>query len=122
MLQEQDEATRARRYRFGKQSERKKLTLYLELEKIQVDGGRNYYPTSFKFGSLALLFQKTMKKYSLGPHFFTQKPPWNKPNQVKPTLLSLLFWNGLMGFPVFIVGESFPLHVYLKGSTRQPPW
>ena len=35
MLQEQDEATRARRYRFGKQSERKKLTLYLKLKKIQ---------------------------------------------------------------------------------------
>jgi hypothetical protein len=30
-----DEATRARRYRFGKQSERKKLTLYLKLKKIQ---------------------------------------------------------------------------------------
>jgi hypothetical protein len=47
VLQEQDEATRARRYRFGKQSERKKFTFYLELEKIQVDGGRNYYPTNF---------------------------------------------------------------------------
>ena len=29
------------------QSERKKFTFYLELEKIQVDGGRNYYPTNF---------------------------------------------------------------------------
>jgi hypothetical protein len=47
VLQEQDEATRARRYRFGKQSERKKFTFYLELEKIQVDGDRNYYPTNF---------------------------------------------------------------------------
>ena len=47
VLQEQDEATRARWYRFGKQSERKKFTFYLELEKIQVDGGRNYYPTNF---------------------------------------------------------------------------
>jgi hypothetical protein len=35
VLQEQDEATRARRYRFGKQSERKKLTLYLKLKKTQ---------------------------------------------------------------------------------------
>ncbi len=25
-------------------------------------------------------------QYSLGPHFFTQKPPWNKPNQVKGKL------------------------------------
>jgi hypothetical protein len=32
-----------------------KLTLYLELKKNQVDEGRNYYPTSFKFVSLALL-------------------------------------------------------------------
>ncbi len=35
VLQEQDEATRARRYRFLKQSKKKKLTLYLELKKIQ---------------------------------------------------------------------------------------
>ena len=42
-----DGTTKARRYRFGKQSDRKKFTLYLELEKIQVDGGRNYYPTNF---------------------------------------------------------------------------
>ena len=53
-----DGTTKARRYRFGKQSDRKKLTLYLELEKIQVDGGRNYYPTNFKFVSLALLSKK----------------------------------------------------------------
>jgi hypothetical protein len=46
---------KARRYRFLKQSEERKLTLYLELKKIQVDEGRNYYPTSFKFASLALL-------------------------------------------------------------------
>ena len=53
-----DGTTKARRYRFGKQSDRKKFTLYLELEKIQVDGGRNYYPTNFKFVSLALLSKK----------------------------------------------------------------
>ena len=35
MLQEQEEATRARRYRFLKQNEREKLTYYLELKKIQ---------------------------------------------------------------------------------------
>jgi len=35
VLQEQDEATRARRYRFLKQGKRKKRTLYLELKKIQ---------------------------------------------------------------------------------------
>ena len=35
VLQEQDEATRARRYRFLKQNEREKLTYYLELKKIQ---------------------------------------------------------------------------------------
>ena len=35
VLQEQEEATRARRYRFLKQNEREKLTYYLELKKIQ---------------------------------------------------------------------------------------
>ena len=50
-----DGTTKARRYRFLKKSEERKLTLYLELKKIQVDKGRNYYPTSFKFVSLALL-------------------------------------------------------------------
>ncbi len=60
-----------------KQSEERKLTYYLELKKnpiVQVDGGRNNYLTSFKFASLALL-SKTTKKYFLGTHFFTQKPP-----------------------------------------------
>ncbi len=35
VLQEQEEATRARRYRFLKQNEREKLTYFLELKKIQ---------------------------------------------------------------------------------------
>ena len=35
VLQEQEEATRARRYRFLKQNEREKLTYYLELKKTQ---------------------------------------------------------------------------------------
>ena len=34
VLQEQEEATKARRYRFLKQNEREKLTYYLELMKI----------------------------------------------------------------------------------------
>jgi hypothetical protein len=57
---------------------RGKLTLYLELKVyliVQVDKGRNYYPTRIKFPSLALIFGKTTKKYFLGPHFFIQKPP-----------------------------------------------
>ena len=54
-----------------------KLTLYLILKNsliIQVDKGRNYYPTSLSFISL-LSFSKNHEKYFLGPHFFTQKPP-----------------------------------------------
>ncbi len=73
-----DETTKARRYRFF-EAERGKETYLLPGTKenpiVQVDGGRNYYPTSFKFASLAPPLPKTTKKYFLGPLFFTQKPP-----------------------------------------------
>ena len=64
-----DGTTKARRYRFGKQSDRKKFTLYLELEKIQVDGGRNYYPTSLNLASLVLL-SKNHEKVLPGTSLF----------------------------------------------------
>ena len=54
-----------------------KLTLYLILKNsliVQVDKGRNYYPTSLSFISL-LSFSKNHEKYFLGPHFFTRSAP-----------------------------------------------
>jgi hypothetical protein len=62
---------------FLKQSDERKtypLPGTKEFPIVQVDEGRNYYPTSFKFASHALLSRKNRKKYFLGPHFFTQKP------------------------------------------------
>ncbi len=59
-----------------KQSDERKTYLLpgtKEFPIVQIDAGRNYYPTSVKFASLALL--SNHKKYFLGPHFFTQKPP-----------------------------------------------
>jgi len=41
---------------------------------VQVDEGRHYYPTILSLRP-SLSFPKNTKKYSLGPHFFTQKPP-----------------------------------------------
>ena len=144
MLQEQEEATKARRYRFLKQSEErsggttrkgaatrrrrqrrlvacckskmkqpgpggtglesrareKYFTFYLELEKIQVDGGRNYYSTCFDFLSLVRI-SKNHEKVLPGTSLFHPEASVNQPNQVKPTLLSLLFWNGLSGGSCF---------------------
>ncbi len=74
---------------FVKQSEERKLTYYLELKKnpiVQVDGGGNYYPTSFKFASLVLL-SKNHEKVLPGTSLFHPEASMNKPNQVKPTLL-----------------------------------
>ena len=68
-----------------KQSKERKLTYYLELKKnpiVQVDGGRNYYPTRFKFASLALL-SKNHKKVLPGTSLFHPEASVNKPNQVK---------------------------------------
>ena len=89
---------------------------------VQVDGGRNCYPTSFELVSLVLLF-KNHEKVLPGTSLFHQKRSVNKPNQVKPTLLSLLFWNGLSGVSCFHCWQVIPhLHVYLEGNARQPPW
>ena len=103
VLQEQDEATRARWYRFF-EAEREKETYLLPETKenpiVQVDEGRNYYPTSFEFASLALL-SKNHEKVLPGTSLFHPEASVNKPNQVKPTLLSLLFWNGLSGVSCF---------------------
>jgi len=57
VLQEQDEATGARRYRFFEAKQEKETYPLPETKEnpiVQVDEGRNYYPTSFEFASLAL--------------------------------------------------------------------
>ena len=112
-----DGTTKARRYRFRKQSEKKKLTLYLELKKkpiVQVDDERNCYPTSFKLLSLALL-SKNHKKVLPGTSLFHPEASVNQPNQVKPTLLSLLFWNGLSGVSCFHCWRAIPLARIWRG-------
>jgi hypothetical protein len=103
VLQEQEEATKARRYRFLKQSEERKtypLPGTKENLIVQVDEGRNYYPTILEFVSIALL-SKNHEKVLPGTSLFHPEASVTKPNQVKPTLLSLLFWNGLSGGSCF---------------------
>jgi len=105
-----DETTKARRYRFF-EAERGKETCLLPGTKenpiVQVDGGRNYYPTSFKFASLAPPPSKNHEKILPGTSLFHPEASVNKPNQVKPTLLSLLFWNGLSGVSCFhLLGDQ----------------
>jgi hypothetical protein len=40
----------------------------------------------------------------------------NQPNQVKPTLLSLLFWNGLSGVSCFHCWQAIPLASIFGGE------
>ena len=112
MLQEQDEATRARRYRFLKQSKREKLTLYLELKKNQVDKGRNHYPTSFKLLSLAPPFQKPRKStpwdLTFSPRSLREPA---KSSQTHPPLPFVLEWTQ-WGFLLSLLTSHSPLHVY----------
>jgi hypothetical protein len=80
-----DGTAKARRYRFLKQSnERTTYPLPDTKENpiVQVDTGRNYYPTSFKFYLFALLFQEPQKST---PWDLTFSPEAlrDKPNQVK---------------------------------------
>jgi hypothetical protein len=67
---------------------------------VQVDEARNYYPTSFNFAPLALL-SKNHEKVIPGTSLFHPEASVNKPNQVKLTLYSLLFWNRLSGVSCF---------------------
>jgi len=60
----------------------KYFTFYLELEKIQVDGGRNYYSTCFDFLSLVRI-SKNHEKVLPGTSLFHPEASVNKPNQVK---------------------------------------
>jgi hypothetical protein len=49
---------------------------------VQVDGGRNCYPTSFELVSLVLL-SKNHEKVLLGTSLFHPEASVNQPNQVK---------------------------------------
>ncbi len=112
VLQEQQCTTKARWYRFLKQRARRgKLTLYLELKNsliVQVDEGRNYYPTSLSLHP-SQSFPENHKKVLPGTSLFHPEASMNKPNQVKPTLLSLLFWDGLSGVSCFHCWQVIPL-------------
>ena len=104
-----DETNKARRYRFLKQSKENETYLLpgtKEKPIVQVDGGRNYYPTSFKLLSLALLsvdrgrnyyptsfkllslvlLSKNHEKVLPGTSLFHPKASVSKPNQVKGKL------------------------------------
>jgi hypothetical protein len=70
---------------FLKQSDERKtypLPGTKEFPIVQVDKGRNYYPTSFDFASLALL-SKNQEKVLPGTSLFHPEASVNKPNQVK---------------------------------------
>jgi len=80
-----DETTKARRYRFLKQSEEHETYLLpgtKEKPIVQVDSGRNYYPTSFKL-LLPALLSKNHNKVLPGTSLFHPEASVNKPNQVK---------------------------------------
>jgi len=59
-----------------------------------------------------------------------QEQRWNNQGQAvqvievgqKMKLTYYLELKKTVGFPAFIIGEPFPLHVYLEGNARQPPW
>ena len=74
VLQEQRWNNQGQAVQVWKAELQKETYLLPGTKEIQVDEGRNYYPTSFNVVSLVPL-SKTTKKYSLGPHFFIQKPP-----------------------------------------------
>jgi hypothetical protein len=91
------------------------LTYYLELE-ILIVSGRNK-------GELVstILPQISIKgkppKVTPWPSLFAQKPSWNKPNQVKPTLLSLLFGLDSVGVDNTLVAPVDPFWQSSKMQT-----
>jgi hypothetical protein len=82
------------------------LTYYLELEILIVSGrGKGELVSN-------ILPQKNIKgkppKVTPWPSLFAQKPSWNKPNQVKPALLSLLFGLDTVGVNATLVALVDP--------------
>ena len=97
---------------FQKRSQKKKLTSYLELEKSQqfrqTKVGTTILPVSSLYHSC--YFPKTTHEKVLpGTSLFHPEVSVNQPNQVKPTLLSLLLWNGLSGVSCFHCWRAIPL-------------
>jgi len=56
-----------------------------------------------------VLLSKNHEKVLPGTSLFHPEASVNKPNQVKSTLLSLLFWNGLSGVSCFHCWRVIPL-------------
>ena len=112
MLQEQEEATKARRYRFLKQSEERKAYPLPGTKENQVDEGRNHYPTSFKLLSLAPPFQKPRKStpwdLTFSPRSLRDQA---KSSQTHPPLPFVLRWTQ-WGFLLSLLTSHSPLHVY----------
>ena len=121
-----DGTTKARRYRFLEQSnERKTYPLPDTKENpiVQVDTGRNYYPTRVKYFLFALLFSKNHEKVLPGTSLFHPEASVKqaKSSETHPPLP--VVWNGLSGVSCFHCWRVIPhLHVYLEGNARQPPW
>jgi hypothetical protein len=91
------------------------LTYYLEQEILIVSGrGKGELVST-------ILPQKSIKgkppKVIPWPSLFAQKPSWNKPNQVKPTLLSLLFGLDSVGINATLVAPVDPFPHSLKMQT-----
>ncbi len=75
---------------------------------VEVSG--NWYPTILP----QISFKGKPQKATPWPSRFSQKHQWNKPNQVKPTLLSLLFGLDSVGVHATSVVPLTPF-----GSHRQ---
>jgi hypothetical protein len=87
------------------------------------------------------IFEENHAKYLFGTSLFCPEASVHQPNQVKPTLLSHLFWTGLSGGSCYfgvifdplsaVFGKicfflfallSPPTRISSDGSARQPPW
>jgi hypothetical protein len=109
------------------------LTYYLELEILIVScRGKGELVSTI---SPQISSKGKPPKATLWPSLFAQKPLRNKPNQVKPALLSLLFGLDSVGVNATLVapGDPFrqssnlhfsePSHpVGANGSAHRPPW
>ena len=98
-----------------------KLTHYLELEKIQVDGGRNYYPTSLNLVSLVLLSKNHEKVLPGTPLFHPEASVEQaKSSKTHPPLPVVLEWTQ-WGFLFSLLASHSP-YTYMEGNAHQPPW
>ncbi len=90
------------------------LTYYLELEILIVSGRGKGELVSTILPQISI--EGKPPKVAPWPSLFTQKPLWNKPNQVKPTLLSLLFGLDSVGVNATLVA---PVDTFWQSSKMQ---